>query len=117
MLSFLSVLVVLLLSSLSVRADVSFCDKYSMALFNSTDGATETKLIAAVVTRAVLGDRTANPPVEGLVGPRSPILRVSSRRYTYCTPHVNPTARHCLLLADELWLLTSCPAPVTVSGC
>ena len=68
----------LLVSFVSVAADPSFCDKYSMALFNSTDGDTETKLITAVVTRAVLGDTTVDPPVPGLVAANSPILQVST---------------------------------------
>ena len=80
MLSLRALLVVLSLAVLafaqSANAQMSFCDKYSMALFNSTDGATETKLVTAIVTRAVLGDTSVRPPVEGLVGPRSPILRV-----------------------------------------
>ena len=69
-------LLLLSLTSVAASAEMSFCDKYSMALFNSTDGKTETRLIAAVVTRAVLGDMTVKPPVEGLVGPHSPILKV-----------------------------------------
>ena len=86
--------VLLLLSLLSVDAQSqSFCDKYSMALFNSTDGAAETKLITAVVVRAVLGDDSVTPPVEGLVGKRSPILRVSSLR---SHTHFNPSSA-CLL--------------------
>ena len=83
----LALLVCLLSLSSLAHADQSLCDKYSMALFNSTDGKTETKLIAAVVTRAVLGDSTVDPPVDGLVGPNSPILQVSP-------PHPAPlTAR------------------------
>ena len=78
-----------LLSLPSVQAQ-SFCDKYSMALFNSTDAETETKLITAVVTRAVLGDTDVRPPVEGLVGRRSPILRVGANALTPPSPAPRP---------------------------
>ena len=89
---------VLCCGGVSGAAPVSFCDKYSQALFNSTDGEAETKLITAVVTRAVLGDSTVNPPVPGLVGAGSPILQVSSAATPYqpgnvhsmCVSHARP---------------------------
>ena len=93
-LSSLCCLLVLLVSLLSVQAQQSFCDKYSMALFNATDAATETKLITAVVTRAVLGDSSTQPPVPGLVGARSPIIRVSAPLPPPPPPPPSPLPAH-----------------------
>jgi hypothetical protein len=62
---------------------LSFCDKYSLALYNTTDGATEQALITAIITRAVLGDMTATPPVPGIVGTDSPLLPWFDGTYQY----------------------------------
>ena len=81
----LSVVVLSVLSAVCVLgvSGQTFCDKYSQALFNATDAATETKLITAVVTRAVLGDTSVRPPVPGLVAADSPILRFFDGSFNY----------------------------------
>lgn len=70
----------------------TFCSKYTTALFGSDTAANEVSLLTAVVTRAVLGNTTVTPAVQGIVGAGSPIVQYfnGSIAYYRATPGATP---------------------------
>ncbi|GAM91249.1 hypothetical protein ANO11243_092960 [Dothideomycetidae sp. 11243] len=48
--------------------NTSICDYYTTGVFMDNTGANQYKLVSAVVNRAVIGNKTANPMLTGIVG-------------------------------------------------